>query len=153
MRQTWLVLVWGAGLVGLGGCVQRMIAVTSEPAGALVWLNDQEVGRTPLEVPFTFYGTYDVRLEKEGYAPLWTVGEADPPWWDYPGPDLVAELMPWGAESRVAWHYELRTLGEAERALDLGAGENGVGNEGGGGGGLVERARALREDTRAESDF
>ncbi len=127
----------GVGVVACGGCVQRTIAVTSEPAGALVWLNDEEVGRTPLAVPFTFYGTYDVRLEKDGFAPLWTVGQADPPWWEYPGPDLMAELMPWRPESRVEWHYELAPAPAPAVA----------------GRGLTERARELRNSTRAESDF
>lgn len=117
---------------GGAGCVQRTISITSEPAGALVWLNDQEVGRTPLAVPFKWYGVYDVRLEKEGYSPKWTTGEAAMPWWEAPGPDLVAELIP-GAESRVAWHYELE---EAVPAADQDVGA------------LIERAQGMRDRTR-----
>jgi hypothetical protein len=90
----------------LGGCVEREITITSEPEGALVHLNDQEVGRTPVDVPFTFYGTYDVRLEKAGYKPLWTEKRAKAPWWEYPGPDLVAEAVP-GARSNPQWHFDL----------------------------------------------
>jgi hypothetical protein len=88
------------------GCVEREITITSEPDGALVHLNDQEVGRTPVDVPFTFYGTYDVRLEKQGYEPLWTEKQAKAPWWEYPGPDLVAEAVP-GARSNPTWHFQL----------------------------------------------
>jgi hypothetical protein len=102
----------------------------------LVWVNDEEVGRTPLEVPFKWYGTYDVRLEKRGYDPLWTTGEAEMPWWEWPGPDLVAELIP-GAESRVAWHYELDRATPAED-VEVPA--------------LVERAEQLRQDTRRDID-
>ena len=29
------------------GCVERTIRVTSEPAGARVWLNDRDIGVTP----------------------------------------------------------------------------------------------------------
>ncbi|MEM6460042.1 MAG: PEGA domain-containing protein [Planctomycetota bacterium] len=118
-----------------GGCVERTISITSAPAGALVYLNDREVGRTPVTVPFTFYGTYDVRLERDGYAPLWTTGEAAMPWWEAPGPDLVAELLP-GSASRVAWHYEL----EAE---DPGAADDA---------GLIGRAREMRRETRRPTD-
>lgn len=57
----WLLLL----TVGLSGCIERTITITSEPSGSLVHLNDEPVGRTPLTVPFTFYGTYDVRLEHE----------------------------------------------------------------------------------------
>jgi len=55
-----------AALLLITGCVERLITVKSTPAGALVYLNDEEVGRTPVTVPFRFYGVYDVRLEHEG---------------------------------------------------------------------------------------
>jgi hypothetical protein len=103
---------------GLAGCVKRTISITSEPNGALVHLNDQEVGRTPLTVPFRFYGTYDVRLEKDGYEPLWTEADAAAPWWETPGPDLVAEMIP-GAASEIRWHFDLEPKGELDEAALL----------------------------------
>jgi hypothetical protein len=96
-----------AALAVGAGCVQRTITITSEPAGALVHLNDDEVGRTPVTVPFTFYGVYDVRLSKEGYIPLWTKAEAKSPWWDVIGVDLLAETVP-NARSEHEWHFELQ---------------------------------------------
>lgn len=88
------------------GCVERRLMITSEPSGALIYLNDQEVGRTPLDVPFTWYGVYDVRLEREGYVTLQTQREAQRPWWEAPGPDLFAEAVP-GKRVEVAWHLEM----------------------------------------------
>lgn len=88
------------------GCVERTIKITSTPSGALVYLNDEEIGRTPLVTPFTFYGIYDVRLEKDGFEPMWTSERAAPPWWEYPGPDLLAEAIP-DAESNLNWHFFL----------------------------------------------
>lgn len=88
------------------GCVQRTISITSEPSGALVHLNDEEVGRTPLTVPFTFYGVYDVRLDAEGYEPLWTKRKTEAPWWEMPGPDLIAEAIP-DNDVELHWHFEL----------------------------------------------
>ena len=116
------------------GCVQRTISITSQPEGALVYLNDEEVGRTPVDVPFTFYGTYDVRLEREGYQPLWTTAKADPPAWEYPGPDLIAEAIP-GAKSEVKWHFELEA---ASAPGDVNTDE------------LLDHARQLQAKTRAE---
>jgi len=95
------------------GCVQRTISVTSQPTGALVYLNDEEVGRTPVTVPFRYYGTYDVRLEAEGHDPLWTQAQAKAPWWEYPGPDLLAEAVPKG-KSQIAWHFEMKPAAPAE---------------------------------------
>lgn len=90
-----------------GGCVKRTIRITSDPSGALVWLNDREVGRTPVDVEFVHYGTYDVRLVKEGFEALQTSGDARPPWWDNLGLDLVAEVLPAEFESEIAWHFEM----------------------------------------------
>ncbi len=90
----------------LTGCVERRISITSEPTGALVWVNDVEVGRTPTELNFKHYGQYDVRLELEGHDTLQTVGDAKTPWWDFPGPDLVAEAIP-NAKKTIRWHYAL----------------------------------------------
>jgi hypothetical protein len=106
------MLVFAAALA-TAGCVQRTISITSQPAGALVYLNDDEMGRTPLRVPFTFYGTYDVRLEREGYQPLWVKQKATPPLWEYPGPDLFAEAIP-GAKVELKWHFDLEALPPAE---------------------------------------
>lgn len=114
---------WSLG--SLGGCVDRRIAITSEPAGALVHLNDQEVGRTPLEVNFEWFGTYDVRLALDGYEPLTASREAKAPLHEQPGLDLVALALPMTKRTRIAWHFDLEPaqLDQAsliERGLELG---------------------------------
>lgn len=63
-------------------------------------------------MPFTFYGVYDVRLELEGYEPKWTQARARAPWWDHPGPDLVAEAIP-GMRSDVTWDFDLKAAPDA----------------------------------------
>lgn len=92
-----------AALLCLAGCVDRTVAIRSDPPGARVWLNDREVGRTPCEVGFTFYGRYDVRLEKEGCRPLWTSARTPMPWWEYPPFDLC----PGRRHVRVGWDFDL----------------------------------------------
>lgn len=114
------------------GCVRRTISIRTEPPGALVWLNDREVGRTPVDVDFVYYGTYDVRIEKEGYEPLMTSGKADAPLWDMAGPDLVAEILPLDLHSRIEWTFDLAPIVEDEA-------------------GLIERARALRAGAAEEA--
>ena len=115
------------------GCeTQRTIRITSEPSGALVHLNDEEVGRTPVTVPFKFYGTYGVRLQHDGYDTLATTAEADAPWWEQPGPDLLAAVVP-DTKNRVAWHFVLEpAVPVAEQDADA----------------LIDRARQLRARTR-----
>ncbi len=99
------------------GCVRRTITITSDPPGTLVWLNDREVGRTPVTVDFLYYGTYDVRLEREGHEPKMTHGVARAPVWDNVPLDFFAEILPVEFHSRVQWHYELMPLDDDQDAL------------------------------------
>ena len=128
MTAVLTVALTAASVALSAGCVQRTITITSEPQGALVRLNDQEVGRTPVTVPFKFYGTYDVRLELDEYKPLWTKQPMKAPWWEAPGPDLVAEAV--GGESHYDWHYVLEPVGRVDEEA------------------LVDRAKAMRIETR-----
>lgn len=109
MKRPLLTSAFAAALaVCLGGCIQRTVTINSDPEGALVHLNDIEVGRTPVTVPFTFYGNYDVRLERDGYQTLSTSHEAAAPWWENPGPDLVAEALPGNHDVHLQWHFDLK---------------------------------------------
>lgn len=89
------------------GCVRRQIDITSTPGGALVRVNDREVGRTPCRIEFDHYGLYDVRLSLDGYESVVGVGRADAPFWDWAGIDLIGELAPWNAVSDTDWHFNL----------------------------------------------
>lgn len=94
-------------LAPLGGCAQRRLVITSEPTGALVRLNDSEVGLTPCEVDFTYFGTYDVRLSKPGYEPLVTSATAEAPVHEWPIIDLAAAAIPGKKETIIPWHFVL----------------------------------------------
>ncbi len=112
------------------GCVRRTLRIDSTPQGALVWVNHREVGRTPLEIDFTYYGNYDVELSLDGHEPMITDADADPPAWDVIGLDFLFEVAPFQSRSVVDWHFDLEP-----RSDDLGA--------------LVTRAREMR--TRSKS--
>ena len=76
------------------GCVRRTLTVTTDPPGALVFLNGVEAGRSPLERDFTYYGTYDVAVRKDGYETLKTKGKVIAPWWQWVPFDFFAEFIP-----------------------------------------------------------
>jgi len=78
------------------GCVERLLQVRSDPAGAKVYVNGDEVGVTPLDHKFTFYGTVDVALRAPGHYYHREFVSLDPPWYEVFPIDLVSELMlPW----------------------------------------------------------
>jgi len=75
------------------GCVRRSMTITTEPQGALVYLNDEEVGRSDVTVDFLWYGDYDVVLRKEGYQTLATHWKIDAPWYQLAPLDFFAEIL------------------------------------------------------------
>ena len=105
------VLLTGVALSGLLGCVRRELTLTSNPPGALVYLNDEEVGRTPLTREFTWYGTYDVQVRLEGHETVDTRTKVIAPWWQWVPFDLVAELFP--LTDRQSFSYSLRPVNPA----------------------------------------
>jgi len=106
-----------AALAALSGCVERRISIDTEPQGALVWLNDAQIGRTPVDVAFTHEGTYDLRLEKEGFEPLVTPAKTTGPVWDVVPVDFVVEVLPIQARSQTRWTFTLTPRDDSEEAL------------------------------------
>ena len=98
------------GVAAVGGCVERELSITSEPEGALVFVSDREVGRTPLTLPFTWYGDYDIILRHGGHETLKTHAEINPPWYELPPLDLLSHVVPWTYHDRRYLHYELDEL-------------------------------------------
>jgi hypothetical protein len=93
-RRRFLTLIaLLAGLPALGGCVERIMKIDSDPQGARVFINDKEVGVTPVKFSFLWYGDYDIILRREGFETLKTHCRIDAPWYQYPPFDLVAECL------------------------------------------------------------
>jgi hypothetical protein len=91
-RHVWIAALVLAALVP-SGCVRRRLMVRSNPAGALVYVDNQQIGTTPCSVDFTYYGTREIRLIKPGYETL-TVNQPIPtPWYEVPPLDFVSENL------------------------------------------------------------
>jgi hypothetical protein len=122
--------------LALTGCVERKIVIGSNPPGALVTLNDVEVGRTPVKVPFTWYGDYDIRLRYEQNVGtperpvikryyLHTHKKTNTPWFDWLGVDLFTELAPAEFKDEQVWAFDIPEVVEPtdeeliQRARDM----------------------------------
>ncbi len=88
-----LTILMSLAAFTLGGCVERTMKIDSQPQGARLFVNDEEVGVTPAKFSFLWYGDYDIMLRKEGFQTLKTHARVDPPWYQYPPIDLVAECF------------------------------------------------------------
>ncbi len=138
-RPTNIALVSAALTLaaGLAGCSQRRVMITSEPSGALVSVNDRELGRTPIEADFVYYGVYDVRVEAPGFEPLRTKAKANTPIYEYPPVDFAVSALP--VDTTIRWHFKLQPALETTMPREQFEDE------------LLQRARVLRGDAEPAS--
>jgi hypothetical protein len=122
-----VTLVAALALLVPGACVERTMKIDSQPPRARVFVNDEEVGVTPAKFSFLWYGDYDIMLRKEGFHTLKTHYRVDPPWYQYPPIDLIAECFIPGTikDEHVLPTYHLEPAGVppvqeiVERAVEL----------------------------------
>lgn len=106
-RRRWLCLAVCA-LILSTGCVQRRLIVRSNPPGALVYVDNNEIGMTPVSVDFTYYGARQIRLVKDGYETLKDQVRISPPWYQYVPIDFVVEnLVPLEIDDHRHLTYQL----------------------------------------------
>lgn len=66
MRRAWILIMLVLGLPQIG-CVHRRVTINSIPSGALVKVDGRDIGYTPASFDFTWYGTREVQLLRDGY--------------------------------------------------------------------------------------
>ena len=95
----------------LFGCVERRYVVTTDPPGAIVLRNNQQIGATPADDHFVYYGDYKFTLIKDGYTTLQVDQKIPTPWYEYFPLDFISEnLVPWQIEDVRRFHYHLEPL-------------------------------------------
>jgi hypothetical protein len=117
---TLLVLL---AVVSTTGCVRRRLTVRSNPAGAVVHIDNQRIGTTPCAVDYVYYGTREVRMSLPGYETL-TVNQPLPaPWYQWPGIDFISEnLVPARIEDArtVSFNLQPARIEPAEQIIARG---------------------------------
>jgi hypothetical protein len=94
--------------VGVSGCVERRLTVNTEPQGAVVLLNDEEIGTSPVTVSFQWYGDYNIAISKDGFETLKTHRSLQAPWYDAFPFDFFAQLViPRRVVDSYEWTFEL----------------------------------------------
>ncbi|MEX1230093.1 MAG: PEGA domain-containing protein [Planctomycetaceae bacterium] len=108
-RSRWLLVCLAVALCGLGsGCVHRRLTIHSEPEGALVMLDGEEVGFTPVSVDFTYYATREVKLIKDGYETMTVLEKVPAPWYQrFPADFFSEHFLPFRVKNRHEFRYKL----------------------------------------------
>jgi len=129
MSGQWVRLKLGILFVGVfcSGCVERQLTIVTTPPGALVYLNDEEIGESPVTTPFKWYGDYNVRISKPGFQTLHTHRLLEGPWYDSFPFDFLAQIVnPKRITDSYEWSFELNAKQPMDRdaliaqALSLG---------------------------------
>jgi hypothetical protein len=63
--RSFYLLILVTAVFAFSGCVTRSITVKTNPSNALVYIDDELIGESPVSMPFTFYGTRKVMLERK----------------------------------------------------------------------------------------
>lgn len=119
MRNCSLSTLFAIALISatvLSGCVERRLTINTRPQGALVALNDEEIGLSPVTVSFNWYGDYNVRISKDGFETLNTHRELKGPWYDKFPYDFFAQLLnPKRIEDSYEWTFNLEEKRQISR--------------------------------------
>jgi hypothetical protein len=99
----------------LTGCVERNLTINTKPDGALVILNDEEIGLAPVTVGFEWYGDYNVAIRKEGFETLKTHRKLKAPWYDEFPFDFLAQILPGRTVDSYEWEFELEPSTQISR--------------------------------------
>lgn len=121
---SWLSLLAGTLLAcALCACraPQKTLIVDSDPTGATIWINgERQESVTPVRVPFEWYGSFEVRIEKEGYNSLATDVHVESELDGYPVFDLLS--LPFSKDRSFRRTVKLTPIGTVppEVAIDRG---------------------------------
>ena len=98
--RRWSAVCLALALVVPGsGCVRRRLTIRSNPPGAVAYVDEQAIGVTPVSTPFTYYGTRKIQLFRDGFETLNVKQRFNPPWYEIPPLDFIAENL-WPGELR-----------------------------------------------------
>ncbi len=73
--------------------VERFITIKSDPPGARLLVDNEEVGTTPQTLGFVHYGTRRITVIADGYRTISTLERISPPWYQYFPLDMLFELV------------------------------------------------------------
>lgn len=82
------------------------MTVRTSPPGAMVYVDRQYIGLSPVSTNYTYYGTRNFEIVRDGYRTEKFLRKFNPPWYAIPPLDFVTETL---------WPYETRD----ERIIDV----------------------------------
>ena len=130
-RRVQMLFLLSAMVGAFSGCVERRYTIRTDPPGATVVVNGEEIGPSPASKSFTFYGDRKITLILDGFQSKTLIQPINAPWWDNYLTEFFAEnLVPVSLRDEREFKYVM------EPAQTPAQGE------------LRDRAESLRSDAR-----
>jgi PEGA domain len=113
------------------GCVERRYTVRTDPPGAIVIVNGEDIGPAPASKSFVFYGDREITLMLDGYETKTVMQPIKAPWWDNLLTEFFTEnLVPLSLRDEREFKYQMTPAQSPPQAE------------------LRDRAEALRSEAR-----
>ena len=87
--------------------MQRSVTIRTDPPGAMVYLNDELKGQTPMTFDFMWYGSHRVMLRKDGFERVEDRQTIRSPIYLWIPFDLAMELLSVPIRDARTWSYTL----------------------------------------------
>ena len=118
----------------MSGCVERELTINTVPQDAQIFLNDEEIGISPVTVNFNWYGIYRVKIQKNGYETLKSNVKIERPVHDYFPFDIFENLFNPHRVDSYCWEFDLQPYQSIDRKL------------------LIDKAKLAKEKVDIELD-
>jgi hypothetical protein len=107
-RKPALAIGLVALLGPLVGCVERRYTIRTNPPGALVIVNNEEIGPTPVSRSFVYYGDREISLMLDGYQTQKIIQPVDAPLWDnYVTECFTENLIPYTFRDEREFNFQM----------------------------------------------
>jgi PEGA domain len=93
LNRTGVLLLIAVATGFCTGCVDRRFVVRTNVPGAQIYRDGTALGPAPVDARYDYTGYYEFRAVAPGYEPLVERVKFRPKWYDYPGLDLIAEVL------------------------------------------------------------
>lgn len=90
------------------GCVERRYTIRTDPPGAQVIVNGENIGPSPASRNYYYYGDREVTLVANGYETKTIIQPMDAPWWDNYLTEFFSEnLVPYVIRDDREYSYKM----------------------------------------------
>ncbi|MEI7921893.1 MAG: PEGA domain-containing protein [Planctomycetota bacterium] len=110
-KRILCAMAWVVMAIASSGCVERRYTIRSNPPGALVYVNGEEIGTTPVSRSFTYYGDREITLIQDGFETQRLKKPLKAPWWDNLFTEFFSEnLIPWTLRDEREMAFDMQPV-------------------------------------------